>query len=87
MLLKDLKYLYAYAPKEKFIVRLTQQPDLQDQQFSTILPRMGFQITNLQYDASRKLNKLEKIRMLKLMARQMNNLKKWILILVLCHII
>ena len=60
---KRFKVPLAYAPKEKFIVRLTQQPDLQDQQFSTILPRMGFQITNLQYDASRKLNKLEKIRM------------------------
>ena len=59
---KRFKVPLAYAPKEKFIVRLTQQPDLQDQQFSTILPRMGFQITNLEYDASRKLNKIERIR-------------------------
>ena len=59
---KRLKVPLAYAPKEKFIVRLTQQPDLQDQQFSTILPRMGFQITGLEYDASRKLNKIERVR-------------------------
>ena len=52
----------AYAPKEKFITRLTQQPDLQDQQFSTILPRMGFEISGIQYDPSRKLNKLQKTR-------------------------
>jgi len=52
----------AYAPKEKFITRLTQQPDLQDTQFSTILPRMGFEISGLQYDPSRKLNKLTKTR-------------------------
>ena len=54
---------FAYAPKEKFIVRLTQQPDLMDKQFSTILPRMGFEISNIEYDPSRKLNKMSKTRM------------------------
>ena len=52
----------AYAPKEKFLVRLTQQADLQDTQFSTILPRMGFEISGIEYDPSRKLNKLQKFR-------------------------
>ena len=84
---KRFKVPLAYAPKEKFIVRLTQQPDLQDQQFSTILPRMGFQITGLNYDPSRKLNKLEKLECLKMMAQQQTKLIKWFLIIVLCHII
>ena len=52
----------AYAPKEKFIVRLTQQPDLLDKQFATVLPRMGFEISGIEYDPSRKLNKLQKFR-------------------------
>ena len=52
----------AYAPKEKFIVRLTQQGDLTDKQFATVLPRMGFEISGIEYDASRKLNKLQKFR-------------------------
>ena len=52
----------AYAPKEKFIVRLTQQPDLTDKQFATVLPRMGFEISGIEYDPSRKLNKLQKFR-------------------------
>ena len=46
----------AYAPKEKFIVRLTQQGDLTDKQFATVLPRMGFEISGIEYDPSRKLN-------------------------------
>jgi hypothetical protein len=53
----------AYAPKEKFLVRLTQQGDLTDKQFATVLPRMGFEISGIKYDPSRKLNKLQKTRM------------------------
>ena len=52
----------AYAPKEKFIVRLTQQGDLMDKQIATVLPRMGFEISGIEYDPSRKLNKLQKFR-------------------------
>ena len=52
----------AYAPKEKFIVRLTQQGDLTDKQFATVLPRMGFEISGIEYDPTRKLNKLQKFR-------------------------
>ena len=51
----------AYAPKEKFLVRLEQQANLQgDREVAITLPRMGFEITGLQYDASRKLTKMQK---------------------------
>jgi len=50
----------AYAPKEKFITRLDQQADLNNRQFAIVLPRMGFEITGLSYDPSRKLNKIQK---------------------------
>ena len=59
---KRIRVPLAYAPKEKFIVRLTQQPDLLDKQFATVLPRMGFEISGIEYDPSRKLNKLQKFR-------------------------
>ena len=55
-----MKVPLAYAPKEKFVTRLEQQADLNDRQFAIVLPRMGFEITGLQYDASRKLNKIQK---------------------------
>jgi len=51
----------AYAPKEKFLVRLEQQANLQDdREVSITLPRLGFEITGLSYDATRKLTKMQK---------------------------
>ena len=58
---KRLRVPLAYAPKEKFLVRLEQQANLsQDREVAVTLPRMGFEITGLQYDASRKINKMQK---------------------------
>jgi hypothetical protein len=49
----------AYGPKEKFLVRTTQDPKL-DQQIAIQLPRMGFEMTTLNYDGVRRLNGLAK---------------------------
>jgi hypothetical protein len=59
---KRIRVPLAYAPKEKFLVRLEQQANLQgDREVAITLPRLGFEITGLQYDASRKLNKMNKM--------------------------
>ena len=50
----------AYAPKEKFLVRLDQQASLENREFAITLPRMGFEITGLAYDSSRKLTRVQK---------------------------
>ena len=58
---KRIRVPLAYAPKEKFIQRLEQQANLQKgRTFAITLPRMGFEIKGLKYDATRKLNKLQK---------------------------
>ena len=57
---KRYKVPLAYAPKEKFLVRLDEQANLENRQFATTLPRLGFEITGLSYDANRKLNKMNK---------------------------
>ena len=44
----------AYSPKEKFIVRLQQDPDL-ERDVAITLPRMGFEITSFNYAPERKL--------------------------------
>ena len=44
----------AYGPKEKFLVRLTSDPDL-DRQIAIQLPRMGFEVTGFTYDPTRRL--------------------------------
>jgi hypothetical protein len=55
----------AYAPKEKFLVRLDQQPSLDNREFAVTLPRMGFEITGIQYDGSRKLTRIQKYKTVK----------------------
>ena len=45
----------SYAPKEKFLVRITQDPAL-DQQVAIQLPIMSFEMTTLNYDGTRRLN-------------------------------
>ena len=58
---KRFRVPLAYAPKEKFLVRLEQQANLQrDREVAVTLPRLGFEITGLSYDSSRKINKMQK---------------------------
>ena len=45
----------AYGPKEKWLVRLVQDPNL-DADVAITLPRMGFEITSLTYASQRKLS-------------------------------
>jgi hypothetical protein len=57
----------SYAPKEKFIARLDQNADLtgDDSSVAITLPRMSFDISGYSYDATRKLNKNQKISVTK----------------------
>jgi hypothetical protein len=50
----------AYAPKEKWLVRLEQDPDLSNNTY-TSLPRMSFEILGYTYDSTRKTNRMQKI--------------------------
>ena len=45
----------AYGPKEKWLVRLVQDPNL-DQDVAITLPRMGFEIQSMVYSPQRKLS-------------------------------
>lgn len=49
-----------YAPKEKWLVRIEQDPALEKHTYIT-LPRMSFEITGMSYDAARKTNRMSKI--------------------------
>ena len=46
---------FAYGPKEKFLVRLKQDPNL-DSKTAITLPRIGFEISSYQYAGDRKLS-------------------------------
>lgn len=57
---KIVKVPITYANKEKYTVRLLQDPSTSKQKQIT-LPRLSFEITNYSYDSTRKLNKIHKI--------------------------
>jgi hypothetical protein len=58
---RRIKVPLAYAPKEKFLARIDQQANLQeDRKVAVTLPRLGFEITGLAYDPTRKINKMQK---------------------------
>ena len=62
---QSIRVPLAYAPKEKFLARLDQQASLQDREFAITLPRMSFEISGIQYDASRKLTRVQKYKTVK----------------------
>jgi len=62
---QSIRVPLAYAPKEKFLARLDQQPSLDNREFSVTLPRMSFEISGIQYDASRKLTRIQKYKTVK----------------------
>src|SRR5210317_2369009 len=62
---QSIRVPLAYAPKEKFLVRLEQQASLENREFAITLPRMGFEITGISYDGSRKLTRVQKYKTVK----------------------
>ena len=60
--IQTLKVPLAYGPKQKFIIRLEADPNL-DQKVAITLPWIGFEISGLDYDPSRKLNRIFKKKM------------------------
>jgi len=59
--LKTLKVPLAYGPKDRYLTRLRENPDLL-RQINQILPRMSFEIINIEYDPDRKLNTIGRNR-------------------------
>jgi hypothetical protein len=58
--LQTLKVPLTYGPKDKVLARLDQNPELLNQ-VGIVLPRISFEMTSMEYDATRKLNTLNKL--------------------------
>lgn len=56
---QSIRVPIAYGPKEKFLARLNQDPNL-DRKVATQLPRLSFEITDMSYNSTRGLNKLQR---------------------------
>ena len=51
--ISDMKVPLAYGPTQKFLARLEQQAEL-NKAVQITLPRMSFEMTSIDYDATRK---------------------------------
>ena len=60
--LQRLQIPISYAPKEKWLVRVEQQADLENNVTMVSLPRMSFEIIGYVYDSSRKVNRMSQIK-------------------------
>lgn len=54
----NTKVPLSYGPKQKFLTRLFEEPDLNAPEVALRLPRMSFELTGMQYDTAAKLNKM-----------------------------
>ena len=59
--LEEEKVPLAYGPKNKFLTRLEQNPDV-DRKVAITLPRLYFEMTSIDYDSSRKTSPIQKYK-------------------------
>ena len=72
-IIQSMKVPLAYGPKQKFLVRLDQDPSLSAATAIT-LPRLGFEIGSLTYDTARKMNRVQKFKKVKSSSSNANKL-------------
>jgi hypothetical protein len=61
--LNQLKVPLAYAPRQKYLERIRENPSLEDNTTVAIkLPRMSFEITDINYDLTRQLTKVSNFK-------------------------
>lgn len=53
---QQIKIPLSYAPKQRALVRIAQNPNLDIRQAQITLPRMAFEIVSVNYDAARKIS-------------------------------
>ena len=58
---QSMKVPLAYGPKQKFLVRLGEDPNI-SKKVAITSPRIGFETGAMSYDSTRKLNKIQKVK-------------------------
>ena len=61
---QSMKVPLAYGPRQKYLVRLADYPDL-SKSTAVTLPRIGFEIAGISYDPARKLQRVQKFKKVK----------------------
>lgn len=71
--IQSMKVPLAYAPRNKFIARITAQPNDPEQDYQTVLPRMGFEMAGISYDPARRVSIVQQNRALNGTTTSMNS--------------
>ena len=72
-IIQTMKVPLAYGPRQKWLTRLDADASL-DSKVAITLPRLGFEIQNLTYDAGRKLNRVQRFKKVKSASTASNKL-------------
>lgn len=57
-----LRVPLSYAPKQKFLSRIQQRPNIDDRNMQITLPRMSFEMLTMNYDFNRKISPIQQNR-------------------------
>ena len=61
-IIQTIKVPLSYSPKQKFLTKIRQQPNIDTQSLQVIVPRMGFEMVSLDYDPNRKIAPIQQSR-------------------------
>jgi len=60
--IQTIKIPLSYSPKQKFLTKIRQQPNVDNQNLQVVVPRMGFEMVAIDYDPSRKISPIQQSR-------------------------
>jgi hypothetical protein len=60
--IESIRVPLSYSPKQKFLTRIRQQPNVDTQNIQLVLPRMGFEMVAIDYDPNRKISPIQQSR-------------------------
>ncbi|MGA1047353.1 MAG: tail sheath stabilizer and completion protein [Minisyncoccia bacterium] len=69
---QSLRIPLAYAPRQKFLARIAQQPVVEETSQQVILPRMSFEMTGIMYDPQRRISLVQQNRSLNTSTTSLN---------------
>lgn len=69
---QSLRIPLAYAPRQKFLARIAQQPVVEETSQQVILPRMSFEMIGIMYDPQRRISLVQQNRALNTSTTSLN---------------
>lgn len=61
-IIQNIKVPLSYAPRQKFIAKIKASPESFEQEYQSVLPRMSFEMLDIQYDSTRKVSPVQRIK-------------------------